>query len=485
MLGSVRSIPQSLGALKRPVHGGRYGSRYFATRDLTRYCEGDRVVIDDTRLSPKLQKDASFDVKHGRIEHNDIIGKPISGPFYLRSKGRLTKLEHPTLEQYVSLSKRLVTPIYGTYSNSIISLLDIHPIQIQQDTTNPDHNTEPNDSPKQRLEVLEAGTGHGALTLHLARAIAAANPPPLPLEIPRSVKPSSNQNHTSAGSSESEAFNEAIQEKHRLTLEWNAWKATRSAVIHTVENVQANRYHAEKVTREFRQGLYWPHIDWYHDDLSTWVSKAMVERDNEAFLSYVCLDMPDAHEKLRDVHPAMKEGAKVLIFVPSVTQLVDCIKMIHREKLPFSMEQAVELGHGISSGRKWDVRSVKRRKPKSEAASIQPSATLEEQPEEEDETEAESAATTEISSGTADEDVNINADEDTTSSSTSSSLPLETSSQLPPSEEDPVVICRPQIGERTLGGVFVAVFRKRSPEMAELELGWRRDQTGIRRRFFR
>lgn len=443
-------------------------------------------MLEGTRLSPRLQKDAFLEVQNGRIEHNDIIGKPVSAPFYLENaKRRVVKIEQPTLDQYISLSERLVTPIYATYSNSIVSLLDIHPIQCQQDTS-PDASIEPAVSPKHKLEILEAGTGHGALTLHLAQAIAAANPPPLPLQIPRSIKPPGAKNHTSDSSRDSEAFSEAVQEKYRLTQEWDTWKANRGAVIHTVENVQANRHHAERIVREFRQGLYWPHIDWYHDDVASWVSKAMVERNDEAFLSYVCLDMPNAHEKLRDVHPAMKEGAKVVIFVPSVTQIVDCVRMIQQETLPFSLDQVVELGHGLSSGRKWDVRTVKPRKAKPGPPPTQPSATPGEQPQ--DEIEAEAVPASEDLSETTDEDINVEAGEDvtstSTSTSTSSSLPLETFSQLPPFQES-VVICRPQIGERTLGGVFIAVFRKTPPETAELEHRWKRSQTGVKRRFFR
>lgn len=60
--------------------------------------------------------------------------------------------------------------MYPADANLIISLLDIHPpIDPEVHTRN---------GP---LEIFEAGTGHGALTLYLARAIHGLNPPPPPL----------------------------------------------------------------------------------------------------------------------------------------------------------------------------------------------------------------------------------------------------------------------------------------------------------------
>lgn len=448
-------------------------------------------MIEGSRLSPRLAKDGKLDVVHGPLQHNDIIGKLVSAPFYLKGgKGRLIKIEQPSLDQYVALTERLVTPVYASYANTIVSLLDIHPPQLHSGSGSSD------DTPVQpQVEILEAGTGHGSLTLHLAQAIAATNPPSPSLQIPHSIKPPRQYSSDSSSrtgtdnSAAAEAFDQAIQEKHRLTLEWNAWKATRRAVIHTVENVQANRHHAEKIVREFRRGLYWPHVDWYHDDVTSWISAALESRNNQPFLSYVCLDMPSAHEKLKDIGPAMKEGAKVVVFVPSITQIGDCVRLIKDEKLPFSMERALELGEGISNGRRWDVRTVKPRKPQE---TVSPSVT----PSEADvELEAEdfeggSPGTDEQvlepvdQAGASDAGVLVETPDSSSPPLEPSRTPISTSTSSSSSPES-VMICRPQIGERTIGGGFIAIFRKTSPESVALEWQWKKAQTGKKRKFYR
>jgi tRNA A58 N-methylase Trm61 len=74
--------------------------------------EGDRVLIDGVRLSPKLLKDESFNYQHGLINNNEIIGKSVLAPLYVRSvSGKAYKIELPSLEEYVTGTPRLVTPV--------------------------------------------------------------------------------------------------------------------------------------------------------------------------------------------------------------------------------------------------------------------------------------------------------------------------------------------------------------------------------------
>lgn len=108
------------------------------------------------------------------IKHKDIINQESDVRLLSVSKDGLRKLSvfarHPTLDDFTSLSPRRVAPIYATYASTMTSLLDIHvePPSVEND---PERTGAPS------FEILEAGTGHGSLTLQLARAIAAANPP--------------------------------------------------------------------------------------------------------------------------------------------------------------------------------------------------------------------------------------------------------------------------------------------------------------------
>jgi tRNA A58 N-methylase Trm61 len=443
MSGVVRYLGRLLG-FSQPERAAATGANNIfknaSPRDLTRFAEGDRVLVDRTKLTFQITRNAKFGLSKGELQFNDIIGKPSTSTYVRSSKGSLHKVEFPSLEDYVTLTPRLVTPVYSSYASTIVSLLDIHPEPYAQG-----HATSP------RLEILEAGTGHGSLTLHLARAIAVANPPLPTAELPKPRAPK----------------RPFLQEKQdanpdALTQAWSQWKADRRAVIHTVEAVPANSIHAEKVVRGFRRGLYWPHVDFYTSDVKIWLEQHPRNDAGEAeYLNFALLDMPGVHEQLKHVAPAMRDEAKLVVFVPSVTQIGDCVRSITDEGLPFEMSKVLELGEGISSGRKWDVRFVKPRKGslsgrpedgKKNGTAVEPSQVVDIDKENNSDTPSEDILEDEV----------------------------ERLAAATPATQDqtPVMICRPMVGERTFGGGFIALFNKVSPASASLHAEWRLGQTG-------
>ncbi|KIW47487.1 uncharacterized protein PV06_00181 [Exophiala oligosperma] len=438
MSGLFRALRKALGFSKAPKRA------ILPIRDLAKFAEGERVLVDGLKLSAPLQKNGSSNYKNGLLPHNDIIGKPLSS-FYIRGPKGIYKIDAPTLDDYVSLTPRLVTPVYANYASSIVSLLDIHPIPWTDEKS-------PVSSP---LEILEAGTGHGSLTLHISRAIAAANPPPLNIPVPQYQK------------NESQQPEPALETGVRQA--WSEWKQSRRAILHTVEKVEANRWHAEKIVRGYRQGLYWPHVDFYAGDASTWIQAQSTQRklstwnpfastSEDGFLDYVLLDMPGVHTQLQYVSGAMRDGAKVVVFTPSVTQIGECAKAIQDSNLPLVMERVLELGEGISTGRRWDVRMVMPRKHKDRS---KPSTT-------------EPVAGVEMYK----EPPQIDSNEDDDSIVEKAALEA-LGDRLPEEQPDePVMICRPLVGERTMGGGFIALFKKISPESAAIAAEWRRGQTG-------
>lgn len=260
-----------------------------------------------------------------------------------------------------------------------------------------------------------------------------------------------------------------------LERAWNEWKSKRRALLHTVEKVEANRWHAEKVVRGFRQGLYWPHVDFHVGDVRTWVENQLKRRCEKSwalssaatgeFLDYVLLDMPSVEAQLKHVHSAMREGAKLIVFAPSVTQIGQCARVIQEASLPLRMEKVLELGEGISNGRHWDVRMVRPRRHDDSASRKSASpAPVAESPE----TDPPIAAPAPEESTTV--------DSDTAERDTAGELRLPT--QEEPLDE-PVMVCRPLVGERTIGGGFIGLFKKMSPESVAVEAQWRRSQTGM------
>ena len=270
----------------------------------------------------------------------------------------------------------------------MVSLLDIH-------VAPPTSMNEPSSS-QPPLEILESGTGHGSLTMHLSRAIAAANP--------------------------SSPLLSASEQ------EWTNWKETRRAILHSVEINEKTSDHAQRLVKGFRQGLYFPHIDFYSSDVASWVSS----QQRTQFLNYVLLDMPGVHQQLEHVVPAMQGDAVLMIFVPSITQIGDCVRAIKDQDLPLDMIKVIEMGEGLSNGRLWDVRLVEKR------------------------SQQKRQKVTKVDARKVDPEKVDTVSEDFVQDR------IEEEADEPVPNEAPVMICRPKPGEMTMGCCYIGMWRKRS-----------------------
>lgn len=291
------------------------------------------------------------------------------------------------------------------------------------------------------LEILEAGTGHGSVTLHLARAIQAANPPVPDIGLETSSPPDVNVSY--------DAPDDIFTTNDNSVRLWQDWRKSRRAVVHSVEVSAVYSKHAEKkVVAGFRRGLYLPHIDFHVANVNDWVDQQLAQRSHATFLSYVFLDMPSCHRYLEKVATSMKEDALLAVFVPSITQIGDCVQQIKAKAIPLKMEKALELGDGISNGRLWDVRLARRRaKDPVDKPSTTDSDNIEEQGPVQEETGTQSETCSTVSQ-------------------------QEENGALPPcginsgksdSNEEPVMVCRPKVGERIVGGGFVGLWRRIAP----------------------
>lgn len=319
----------------------------------------------------------------------------------------------------------------------IVSLLDIHVNPPATGETQPP------------LEILESGTGHGSLTLHLARAIHAANttPPPRPSRSQiqyvenRAQRPGEEDTNNVDG-------NEAVANEDPNQIEWDVWRKERNAVIHTVDVSHKFSALAERNVKGFRRGIYAGDVDFYVGPVENWVAEQTKRRTKtgilssltgpsavEPFLSHAILDMPSAHLRIPHVAPILKRDGYLVVFMPSITQIGDCVQIIRKQRLPFVQERVVELGLGMTSGRHWDVR-LAFKKSGADPSSWLPSVDAD------GEEAAPSAETEEAGSHTA-----HSVDEIT--------VPEE-----PVKDEEPVMVCRPKVGIRTVGGGFVGVWRR-------------------------
>lgn len=275
------------------------------------------------------------------------------------------------------------------------------------------------------------------MTLHLARAIQAANPPIPNVELERYASSSESPSDDSSKST--------ISTSEDSRAVWEEWRRSRRAIVHSVEISPIYSKHAErKVVAGFRRGLYSPHIDFHVSNVNDWVANQLRCRNHEAFLSYVFLDMPSCHRYLQKVATAMKEDGLIAVFTPSITQLGDCIREIKANALPLKMEKALELGDGISNGRLWDIRLTVKK-------ATDPIDDLQRNSEGEgdDHKETQQEADT----------------QNETPSMVSSEENLAIPSQKASSTDDfsidkAVMVCRPKVGERVIGGGFVGLWRK-------------------------
>lgn len=369
---------------------------------------GDHVVLRPTKdrsaspaLRGPLKHGKRIETHKGIIQQDDIIGKRVrelvrTAPTKSGKDGHDFRIHEATMDEYVRFSRRLVTPIYPADANLIVSLLDLHPQVYDAERTG-----------EGKLEILEAGTGHGGLTIHLSRAIHAGNPPtpkPVPEEDPET---------TDAKLAE--------------------YKERRQAILHTIDVASQYSAHARQTIAAFRHGQYLHNIDFHTGSVSDWVASALSARNDEPFLSHAFLDLPNADTHIDNVAKAVKVDGNLIVFNPSITQINECALKIKQEGIPLELDRVIELGvNGGSGGREWDVRPVKPRVQKVQVA-------LEED--------------TELSSDDASRDAEQEQVEDVAAQDAS---PSQT-----PDEGKWAMVCRPKVGERVVGGGFLGVFKKK------------------------
>ncbi|KAI9799219.1 MAG: hypothetical protein M1825_004862 [Sarcosagium campestre] len=353
------------------------------------------------------------------------------------TRRRVTPVSKPNVLCLMLTADSTVTKIYPTEANLIVSLLDIHVSSIPPDT---ETLTPP------PLEILEAGTGHGSLTLHLARAIHAANQPPPQLP----------------GSFENEE-----EYEHHI----RPWKENRRAIVHTIDLDQAHSNHARQIVRDFRRRLYSHHVDFHIGDVSEWLNREMASRQETSFLSYCLLDLPAAHDHLSTVAQALNTHGIVTAFNPSITQIAECVRTIRDLRLPLVLEKVVELGAGAGTGgRQWDVRIAKVRHPGRQkkkqviqASSDGSSGAKSTHPGDVTEDDLSSNILSDLPRGDAEGVENPVSDlsDDQDASPTSDELPdMSISSEAAGTPERTEMVCRPTVGNMVVGGGFLGVWRK-------------------------
>jgi hypothetical protein len=217
------------------------------------------------------------------------------------------------------------------------------------------------------------------------------------------------------------AENSGIAGEEEDVKEYDHWRQSRRGIVHTLDISPVHSAHAVKTILNFRHGLYFGNVDFHVGALDTFLAEKLSSHHQQQFLDHVVLDLPSSDKYVELVAKALKSDGTLVIFNPSVTQIVDCVREVRQRKIPLVLDRVLEVGYGSGGGaREWDVKLLKQRHP----------------------------------SGTKESKSNASLDDTRPDGDDLSNLALQAAN------DNYTIVCRPKIGGRVVAGGFLGIFKR-------------------------
>lgn len=235
------------------------------------------------------------------------------------------------------------------------------------------------------MELFEAGTGMGSLTLHIARSIHGGNPPVPPslrqAMLAAPYKPGMLLRDTATDDSPVRGPMPHAPDlgSPELEAQLQAYRDSRRAILHSLDINPSSSRKAHGVVQNFRRGRYVLDVDFHVRTIRSFVLSRFAENQRQPFLSHAVLDLPGSAEHADLIVKAIKPHGKLVVFFPSISQVLEFITWAIETKQKVHVDKVIELmpsswAPGFTDavgGREWDVRVVTPRKVQRAATASQ------------------------------------------------------------------------------------------------------------------